>query len=445
MFFKILTAVLTITVFVISATAAEIVFDGHLYTSLRGDSSEGTGADSDAAADVSGDGTPKYAWRYEADVGMNVNIDEDTFARLAVTLDDRKRPPLYRYSLGQTGGGDYVLVGERVDGEVYASLEDISVTKLAAFGAGDITIGGFDVRYGDGGYYNDFINDIDSNCYVAYLDPYGGRLTRGFGPLSSEFGGGIGRNGQVIFATKEVLLGFDVFLAAEGRAYDLHSLWDVYYASALPGYWRAFYRQTDSLYRTIEAEPGSFGDTIHFGIDRGGTFSIIDYYFIFSYHRYKNSTDFGVTAPTGGSFIQIYPDIGVQIVKPRLWARGALIYQYWKSNDPNFWGSGAAANSDLLLWGEPQFFVRDDMFVGCGFTFRHPSITAPADIQIGTADVESPMSLSVTPHLMYSPAEYTKIDLTFDYSLWHDSYDLDGTDIKENVEKAITLDIEVIF
>jgi hypothetical protein len=430
----------------ITAWAADIVFDGHLYTSLRGDGREGTGAtDTSPKGGVTGDGTPRYMWRYEADIGINANINEDTFARLAVTLDDRKKPPLYRYALAQTTGGDYALVEDKRVTEVYASLEDISLTKLDAFGLGNLTVGGFDVRYGDGGYYNDFINDIDSNCFVAYLDPYGGRLSRGFGPLSTGVAGGIGEGGEAIIATKETILGFDIFFATEGRSYDLRSLWDQHYANAMPGYWRGFYRQTEILNADVVTEVGSFGDTLHFGIDRAGAFSIIDYYFVFSYHRYKDSTDLDPTAATGGSLIQLYPDIGVRIVKSRLWARGALIYQLWSSNNANTWGAGKNKNSDLLLWGEPQFFIRDDIFVGCGFTFQHPSISTPADIPIGAADTEQPMNVVVTPHLMYSPAEFTKIDLTFDYRLWHGSYDLGDTDIEENAEKVLTLDIEVIF
>jgi len=445
MFSRIAVTIVTLAVLASAASAADIVFDGHLYTSLRGDGRDGSGATTTGPkGGVTGDGTPRYVWRYEADIGLTANISEDTFARLAVTLDDGKKPQLYRYSLAQTAGGDYTLVEESIDSRVYASLEDISLTKLNAFGLGDLTVGGFDVRYGDGGYYNDFINDIDSNCYVAYLDPYGGRLSRGLGPISSEFAGGIGDGGETIVATKETILGFDVFFATEGRAYNLRSLWDQHYANAMPGYWRGFYRQAEILYPEVKSDVESFGDTMHFGVDRAGAFSIIDYYFVFSYHSYKDSTDLDPTAPTGGSLIQIHPDIGIQIIKPRLWARGALIYQYWSSNNADAWGTGKNKNSDLLLWGEPQFFLRDDMFVGCGFTLQQPSLSG-VDILVGPADTEEPVNLTITPHLMYSPAEFTKIDLTFDYRMWHSSYDLTSTGIEENVEKAVTLDIEVIF
>lgn len=445
MFSRIAVTIVTFIVFVSVASAADIVIDGHWYTSLRGDGNDGSGAvTTDPKGGVTGDGTPRYMWRYEADIGITANISEDTFARLAVTLDDGKKPQLYRYSLAQTAGGDYTLVEDSVETRVYASLEDISLTKLNAFGLGNLTVGGFDVRYGDGGYYNDFINDIDSNCFVAYLDPYGGRLSRGFGPLSSEVGGGIADGGETIIATKETILGFDIFVATEGRAYNLRSLWDQYYANAMPGYWRGFYRQAEILYPDVESEVGSFGSTMHFGVDRAGAFSIIDYYFLFSYHSYKDSTDLDPTAPTGGSLIQIYPDMGVQIIKPRLWARGALIYQYWSSNNADAWGAGKNKTSDLLLWGEPQFFLRDDMFVGCGFTFQQPSLSK-VDILVGPADEEEPMNVTVTPHLMYSPAEFTKVDLTFDYQMWHGAYDLADTSIEENVEKAVMLDIEVIF
>jgi hypothetical protein len=445
MFSRIAVSVVTFVVLASVASAADIVIDGHLYTSLRGDGRDGSGAaKTDSKGGVTGDGTPRYMWRYEADIGITANISEDTFARLAVTLDDGKKPQLYRYSLAQTPVGGYTLVEDSVETRVYASLEDISLTKLNAFGLGNLTVGGFDVRYGDGGYYNDFINDIDSNCYVAYLDPYGGRLSRGFGPISSEVAGGIGDGGETIFATKEIILGFDIFFATEGRAYNLRSLWDQHYANAMPGYWRGFYRQAEILYPEVKSEVESFGSTMHFGVDRAGAFSIIDYFFIFSYHSYKDSTDLDPTTPTGGSLIQIHPDIGVQIIKPRLWARGALIYQYWTSNNADAWGAGENKNSDLLLWGEPQFFLRDDMFVGCGFTFQQPSLSK-VDIPVGPAADEEPMNVIVTPHLMYSPAEFTKIDLTFDYRMWHGSYNLTGTGIEENVEKAVTLDIEVIF
>jgi hypothetical protein len=433
------------------ALAAEVEVHGHVYGSVTDDFAEGAmgpvavpeaPGEERRSDDITQDGDPTYNFRLEADVGVRAVFDERVAANLDFTFDDRKQSKFYRYGLFDSAPGVYHLA-ESVDNKyVYASLEEVNVELTEVAWDTDLTLGGFDVRYGGGGYYNQLVNRIDPTYFVAYLDPFGARATREFGPLTASLCVGAGLQQQAVVAGNCRVGSFGFFAASEGMTYDFKSLWDTHFAPALPKFWRYLYWREHALASEAQGAPGTLGDTLHAGVDATWKSPYMDFYGVAAYHVYADDDRF--QDPTGGELIQLYPDFGVRLFWPRLWVRGAVLYEAWRANYHSTFANKVATNDSLLLFGEPEFFLAENLFVGAGVRYLDPSRKTP-DNQYTNVRENVALSVAAIPHLSYAPAENVKIDLTYAETWWDPSYDLQTTEYVENRAHDLKLEIEAAF
>lgn len=445
------TALLTVLT-VAAASAAEVDVYGHLYGAAIGDFAEGdvgpmatpeTPGEEGLADEIIKDGDPTYNFRLEADVGIRAIFDENVAANLEFTFDDRKQTMFYRYALLEPEEGVYRLDEHGESKYVYSSLEQVNVELNDLWRETDVTLGGFDIRYGHGGYYNKLVNRIDPVSFVAYLDPFGARVGRRFGPVSASLDVGAGLEHQAVVAASFHVRDFGAYFATEGRTYDLKSLWDTHYAPAIPKFWRHLYWREKALAPEPRGELGSLGDAVHAGVEASWKFERWDLYGVAAFHVFANER--GVETPTGGELIQIYPDFGVRVIAPRLWFRGAALYEAWRANYHSAFGDGIDTNDYLLLFAEPQFFVTENLFFGVGGRYINPSRRA-VDSPLTTVREDSVLSVAAIPHLSYAPNESVKIDLTYEETWWDPSYDLKTTeDFEENRGHNLKLEIEAVF
>jgi hypothetical protein len=432
--------------------AAEVEVHGHLYGAVVDDFTEGevgpisipepAGAEG-GADDILKDGDPTYNFRLEADVMLRATFDENVAANLEFTFDDRKQSTFYRYVLLEPEDGQYYLSETGQSKYVYSSLEQVNV-ELADVGGGTaLTLGGYDIRYGHGGYYNKLVNRIDPLSFVAYLDPFGARASRAFGPVTAALDVGAGLEHQAVAAVDCRVSNFGLFFATEGRTFDLKSLWDTHYAPAIPKFWRQLYWRENSLAREPRGQLGDLGDAIHAGVEGTWKYSAWDLYAVAAYHIFADEA--GAENPTGGELIQFYPDFGVRVIGPRLWFRAAALYEAWRSNYHSTFGDGIDTNDYLLLFGEPQLFLTENLFFGVGGRYVNPSRRTLDDPRT-TVRENNILSVAFIPHLSYAPNENVKIDLTYAETWWDPSYNLITTeDFEENRARDLKLEIEAVF
>ncbi len=432
--------------------AAEVEVHGHLYGAVVDDFAEGEvgpisvpepAAEVGAADDILKDGDATYNFRLEADVMLRATFEDNVAANLEFTFDDRKRSTFYRYVLLEPEDGQYYLTETGESRYVYGSLEQVNVELDDVWRGTDLTLGGFDIRYGHGGYYNKLVNRIDPVSFVAYLDPFGARATRAFGPVNASLNVGAGLEQQAVVGADCRVRNFGLFFATEGRTYDLKSLWDAHYAPAIPKFWRHLYWRENSLAREPRGELGDLGDAIHAGVEGAWKYSIWDLYAVVAYHVFADEA--GVENPTGGELIQFYPDFGVRVIGPRLWLRGAALYEAWRSNYHSTFGDAVDTNDYLLLFGEPQLFLTENLFFGVGGRYINPS-RRTLDSPLTTVREDTTLSVALIPHLSYAANENVKIDLTYAETWWDPSYDLKTTeDFEENRGRDLKLEIEALF
>jgi len=437
---------------VTAAWAAEVEVHGHLYGAVIDDFAEGdvgpmatpeTPGEEGRADEIIKDGDPTYNFRLEADVGIRAIFDENTAGNLEFTFDDRKQTKFYRYALLEPAEGTYRLDETGESKYVYGSLEQVNVELYDLWRETDVTVGGFDVRYGHGGYYNQLVNRIDPVSFVAYLDPFGVRVAREFGPAAAALDAGAGLEHQAVVAASCRVRNFGLFFATEGRTYDLKSLWDTHYAPAIPKFWRQLYWREKALAPEPRGELGTLGDAVHAGVETSWKFSAWDLYGVAAFHAFADER--GIENPTGGKLIQIYPDFGVRVIPARLWFRGALLYEAWRANYHSTFGDGIDTNDSLLLYGEPQFFITENLFIGAGGRYVNPNRRAGDDPKT-TVREDTILSVALIPHLSYAPNESVKLDLTYEEVWWDPSYDLKTTeDFEENRGHNLKLEIEAVF
>jgi hypothetical protein len=433
------------------ALAADVEVHGRVYGSVTDDFAEGTvgpmaipeaPGEGTLADDITEDGDPTYNFRFRADVGIRAAFDERVAANLNFTLDDRKQSKFYRYGLFESSAGVYHLAESVENRYVYASLEEVNVELAEMAWDTDLTLGGYDVRYGRGGYYNALVNRIDPTSFVAYLDPFGARATREFGPAAVSLGVGAGLDRQAIAAAACRVGVFGLFAASEGRTYDLKSLWDTHYAPGLPKFWRQLYWREHALAPEARGAPGTLGDTIHAGAEAAWDWEFMDLYAVAAYHVFADDAEY--QSPTGGELIQFYPDFGIRLFWPRLWFRGAVLYEAWRANYHSAFADGVNINDSLLMFGEPEFFLAENLFVGVGGRYLNPSRQVP-DNPDSKVREDITLSIAAVPHLSYAPAENVKIDLSYAETWWDPSYDLKSTDYEENRAHDLKLEIEAAF
>lgn len=433
------------------AWAVDVEVHGHLYGGVTDDFTEGslgpawspeTPGGRNPSDDIARDGDARYGVRWEADVGLRAVFADDVFGNLLFTFDDRKQSEFYRYELVEPEPGDFFLAETATTEYVYASLEQANV-EMAELAAGtDLTVGGFDVRYGHGGYYNGLVNRIDPVSFVAYLDPFGVRARREFGAWEAAVDVGVGLSHQAIAAATVGRPHFAAFAAAEGRTYDLKSLWDGHYASALPKFWRHLGWREGTLAPEPTGTVATFGDAIHAGGEVAWENSFLDLYVVAAYHRFAD--DPALEDPTGGVLMQLYPDFGVRVFTPRVWFRGAVLYEAWRANYHSTFGDGVNTNDYVLLFGEPQYFLAENLFVGLGGRYLNPSRRAPDD-PITNVRENKALSVAALPHLSYAPAENVKLDLTYAETWWDPSYDLQASTFEEHHSRELKLEMEAAF
>jgi len=432
--------------------AAEVEVYGHLYGAVTDDFAEGDvgptsipepAAEESSADDIVKDGDPAYNFRLEADVGIRAVFDENVAANLEFTFDDRKQSEYYRYVLLEPEEGAYYLTEQGESKYVYASLEQVNVELSDLWRATDVTLGGFDVRYGHGGYYNNLVNRIDPVSFVAYLDPFGARVGGEFGPVKASLDVGAGLEHQAVVAADCHVRNFGLFCATEGRTYDLKSLWDTHFAPALPKFWRQLYWREKRLAPEPRGRLGTLGDTVHAGVEASWKYSTWDLYAVAAYHVFADES--GMENPTGGQLVQFYPDFGVRVIPPRLWLRGAALYEAWQANYHGTFGDGIDADDYLMLFGEPQLFLTENLFFGVGGRYVNPNRRAVDDPQSSTRE-DTVLSVAFIPHLSYAPNENVKIDLSHAEIWWDPSYDLKTTEgFEENRGHELKLEIEAAF
>jgi len=431
--------------------AAEVEVHGRIYGSVTDDFAEGdvgpmaipeAPGEATRADDITKDGDPACNFRFEADAGIRAVFDDRVAANLNFTFDDRKQSKFYRYDLFESSAGVYHIAESFENKHIYASLEEVNVELTELAWDMDLTVGGFDVRYGHGGYYNRLVNRLDPTSFVAYLDPFGARATREFGAATASLSVGAGLEHQALAAASCRVGNFGLFAASEGRTYDLKSLWDTHYGPALPKFWQQLYGRENALATDVRGAPGTFGDTVHAGVEASWESSFMDLYAVAAYHVFADDEEY--EDPTGGELIQFYPDFGVRLVWPRLWFRGAFLYEAWRANYHSAFGNEVDTNDSVLFFGEPEFFLTENLFVGVGGRYLDPNRKTPDNTYTNVRENVT-LSIAAIPHLSYAPAENVKIDLTYTETWWDPSYDLQSTDYVENRAHDLKLEIEAAF
>ena len=148
---------------VVSATtAADFTLTGKLNGRLYYDLNEG---DVDEGGGITGDADPLYAARYRADIFLLSDLGNDCYGNLGITINDSDLSPAYNFALELNPYGDYFADSPEVSRDIYAKLYEVNFTKLNAVSEIDLTAGGFKIRYGDGGYYNDLMNGIEPHSF----------------------------------------------------------------------------------------------------------------------------------------------------------------------------------------------------------------------------------------------------------------------------------------
>lgn len=391
---------------------------------------------------LTGDGDPAANFRYEGDVNLQAVFNERIAAHLNFTFDDRKQTPIYRYTLYQDNADVYHLTENRQPARVYGTLDEVNLEFKELFAGTNVWLGGYRMRYGEGGYYNALTRRLDPVSFVAYLDPFGARFRRPVGPVELTLDLGYARDNQPVAAVNARLKGFAITAATEGRTYDLKSLWESRFVGAAPKTWRYYYIQTGLYHAEPEAAPGDIGDAIHVGAEETWQNDWLQLYGVAAVHLFADAPELSENA-SGGMLIQLYPDAGVRII-PRLWFRAAALYEIWNANYDSAFGDGVKTDESLLVFAEPQYYIRDDLLVGVGGRYSQPSGNLE-DYETTDAHEDVTLSVAALPHLRYTPIENITVDLTYAFTQWDYSYNLVDTPISEDRGQEIRLEIEAGF
>ncbi len=426
-----------------AATAADFTLTGKLNGRLYYDMDDG---DVDAGGTITGDADPLYMVRYRADVFLLSDLGNDCYGNLGITFNDSSLGPAYNYALELNPIGNYYSGSPVISRNIYAKLYEVNFTKLNAVAGLDITAGGFKMRYGDGGYYNDLMNGIEPHSFVAELDPYGIRARRVIGPVQSEFAFGVDGNGAVIAGTTQNVGPVTFYIVSESRAYDVKGLWDIQFLSAMSDYWMLAFVNSGNYTNPATFVAGNdISMTQHIGADAELEFEKLSVYPLFAFHRFADSPDISETVPTGGMLVQVYSEVAASLTN-ELTIRGAVLYEYWKANEVDAWYNDSDNNADLLLWVEPQLNLFEDLTVAGNFRYKNPNMKPWADTLETFYHDDITNSISYGPHVIWRPVEGAALDLTYTHAQWDPSYDLYGNDeIDTSVEDKIKMEIEVAF
>lgn len=191
-----------------------------------------------------------------------------------------------------------------------------------------------------------------------------------------------------------------------------------------------------------EAAAGDLGDTIHAGAEESWQNDWLQLYGVASVHLFADAADLSEN-PSGGMLVQVYPDAGVRLI-PRVWLRAAALYEIWNANYDSAFGDDVKTDESLLAFIEPQYFIRDDLYVGLGGRYSQPSGQFPDNTKT-TGHEDVTMSISALPHVRYSPIENVTADLTYAFTQWDYSYNILGTATPEDRGQEIRLEIEAGF
>jgi hypothetical protein len=426
-----------------AAGAVDFTLTGKLNGRLYYDFDDGS---VDSGGRLTGDGDPLYMARYRADVFLLSDLGNDCYGNLGIILNDSQRGPAYNYALELNPVGDYFYSSPVVSRKVYANLYEVNFTKLNAVSGIDLTAGGYKIRYGDGGYYNDLMNGIEPHSFIAKLDPYGIRARRVIGPVQSEFAFGVDGDGALIVATTQNVGPITFYVASESRAYDVRGLWDIQFLSAMSDYWMLnFVNSSNYITPATSIAGNDISMTQHIGADVELEFGKIGIYPLFAYHRFADSVEISGTVPSGGMLIQFYSEVAASLTN-ELTIRAATLYEYWKANEHDAWYNGSEDNSDLLLWIEPQLTLFNDLTVAGNVRYKNPNMKPWADTAETFYNDDVTNSISYGPHIFWRPVEGAALDLTYTHSQWDPSYDLYGNDeIDTSVEDKVKMEIEVAF
>jgi hypothetical protein len=437
----------TISLLLIStATAVDFTLTGKLNGRFYYDLEDG----SVESAKVSGDGDPVFTTRYRADVFLLSDLSNDCYGNLGIILDDANLSPAYDYALELNPYGDYYNDPPESSRDIYARLYEINFTKLNLFEGTDMTAGGFKIRYGDGGYYNDLVNGIEPHPFVAKLDPYGIRVRRDFGAVRSEFAigadGGGALSGALIAATSQTVGPITISIASEGRAYSVRGLWDVQFLSSMSDYWMINFVRSGLYTEPVTYAAGSdLSMTQHIGVEAEINAGIIGFYPVVAYHRFADNDHVSSTAPSGGMLLQFYSEISADLTE-EFAIRAAALYEYWKANEYNVWRNNEDNNADIMLWVEPQLTLFNDLTVGGNVRYKNPNMKPWGDNVFTFYNDGITNSISYGPHVVWRPVEAAALDATYTYNKWDPSYDEYGNDDRDtSVENKVKIEVEVAF
>lgn len=439
-----------------AAWPAEVIVYGAFYGSLLDDFAEGTQTpvlipeppseeeNNTPNAVITRDGDPAVNFRWEADVGVRAILKDNLTGEVLFTFDDRKQSPFYSYDLLHDTTSDTWYLSERSDNRyVYGSLEQVNVGLKNLFWATDVTVGGFDIRYGHGGYYNEWVNRLDPTSFVAYLDPFGVRLSKNWKGSTSTLEVGAGLQRQIIVAASHRWHGWGFFGAMENLTYDFKTLWDGHFAASLPKSWRYFYYRQAVLAQEPVTSLEPSRQSYHFGAEWSWNRPWLDFYAVGAYHLFPDSPTLG-ESPTGGNLFQFYPDFGVRVLAPRVWLRGAALWERWQANYDAAFGEATATTEYLLVFAEPQYHIREGLFVGLGGRYVNPHRAATDDPLTYVRENQT-LSVALIPHLRYTPADEATIDVSYEYVQWDPTYDLTATSFKEDRYNLLKVEIGATF
>ncbi|MCP4229034.1 MAG: hypothetical protein GY771_02660 [bacterium] len=433
---------ITSLLLVSAGSAVDFTLAGKLNGRLYYDMDDGS-VDS---AKVAGDADPVFITRYRADVFLLSDLGNDCYGNLGITLDDADLDPAFDYALELNPYGNYYVDSPESSRDIYAKLYEVNFTKLNAVAGMDLTAGGFKIRYGDGGYYNDLMNGIEPHPFIAKLDPYGIRARRDIGPVYSEFAFGVDGGGALIAATAQTVGPVTFYVASEGRAYSVRGLWDIQFLSAMSDFWLINMVRSGLFSAPVTYTSGSdLSMAQHIGAEADINFGMFNIYPVFVYHRFADNDNVSSTTPSGGMLLQFYSEFSAGFTD-EFAIRAAMLYEYWKANEFNVWNNGDDNNADLMLWIEPQLTLFDDLTVGGNVRYKNPNMKPYGDNPFTFYNDEITNSIGYGPHVVWRPVEAAALDATYTYNKWDPSYDEYGNDdIDTSIENKVKLEIEVAF
>jgi len=412
--------------------AQEFDIKASYYGLLTYDKITGTGLES---GDLTGDGDSKFYWDSALDLQVTLAARENIGLITVLRFDRMMMNTPSKSSFEQRWLGIYpqeqniASVGNTGVGlaRAYITFADLPISKATSIGL-------MEWKTGYGGWFNAYHSRLYAPCNIAYYHPYGIFSNFTLGNIGMGCAFGVENTDKVILGTTINLS--DKFITdffSDNSTSDLYSIWVNRFASSMPDYWHANMRFTNQLvYNGPYYLKGPFA-TVHLGTELNLPFTNgMNIYTLFAYHHYKDSNrEQGKI--TGGDWITIYPEVKVPLF---LNIVGGIKMDYFKFNKTDTFGFKKNTTTDFTLFAGAEYKLSPNSGISFLWEFVYPHTSAEDNISTPQNEHVN-FHHSFTPSFNFNMGGSIELVSYFSYSMWDPSYDVQGTNIKENREMII--------